>query len=135
MKRVTGIWIDKRCAKIVILDGGSEELHTIHSSIEEYRPKGGSGTKVKGGPQDVIQDSKFAHREKQQEKAFFKNVIDFISTSGKVVIFGPAQTGKKLYSEMSESYPDVYRKVQEVKTADSMTNNQIKAWVRDYFAK
>lgn len=71
MKKVAGIWIDKRNAKIVVY-GGDEEFHVVKSSIEEFNPKGGSGTSFKGGPQDVVQDSKYTNREKHQEKLFFK---------------------------------------------------------------
>ncbi len=133
MERLTGIWIDKRTAKILTIDNDSEYFDMIHSSIEEYRPKGGSGTRVKGGPQDVVQDSKFTKREKQQEKRFFKSIIESINGSDQIVIFGPAEMGKKLFSELSESHPKVYKKVSGVKIADSISDNQIKAWVRNYY--
>lgn len=135
MKKITGIWIDKRTAKIVTLENDSENFQEISSSIEEFRPKGGSGTRLKGGPQDVVQDSKYTEREKQQQKSFFKSVIDLISNSDQIVIFGPAEMGEKLYLDLSESSPTLYKKVTEVRSADSMTDNQIKAWVRDYYKK
>lgn len=133
MKKTAGIWIDKRTAKIVTLRDNSEEFHIIKSTIEEYRPRGGSGRRQKGGPQDVVQDSKYTKREKQQQKVFFGNIIDYIKSSDDLVIFGPAQMGEKLYAEISEFYPGTHKKVKEVMPADSMTDNQIKAWVRDYF--
>ncbi|NND05551.1 MAG: hypothetical protein HKN87_04150 [Saprospiraceae bacterium] len=133
MEKVTGIWIDKRTAKILTIDDGSEYFQTIKSSIEEYRPKGGSGTKLKGGPQDVVQDSKYTEREKQQQKRFFKSIMDTVGGSDQIVILGPAEMGAKLYSELSESDPTVYKKVSEVKTTDSMTDNQVQAWIKKYF--
>lgn len=133
MEKVTGIWIDKRTAKIVTLENDSENFRTINSSIEEFNPKGGSGTRFKGGPQDVVQDSKYTEREKQQQKRYFKSIMDSISSSDQIVIFGPAEMGEKLYSELSESNSTLYSKVREVKSADSMTDNQVKAWVRDYY--
>jgi stalled ribosome rescue protein Dom34 len=133
MNKLTGIWIDKRTAKIVTLQKDSEALQEIRSSIEEFRPKGGSGTKLKGGPQDVIHDSKFTEREKQQQKRFFKSVMDVIADADQIVIFGPAEMGEKLNSELSESNGQLHKKVKAVKSADSMTDNQIKAWVREYY--
>lgn len=133
MKKVTGIWIDKRTAKMLTLVEDTETFQTINSSIEEFRPKGGSGTRLKGGPQDVVQDSRYTEREKQQEKRYFKSIIDVIEDSDSIVIFGPAEMGKKLYSEISESNPTLYKKISEVAPADSMTDNQVKAWVRNYF--
>lgn len=135
MTKMTGIWIDKRTAKIVNRSGDAEEYQTIQSGIEEYHPKGGSGTSLKGGPQDVVQDSKYLERIKHQQQSFFKNIAKNIEDSDAIVIFGPAQTGEKLHRELSESYPEIHKKVRGLEKADSMTNNQVKAWVRDYFSK
>ncbi len=131
----TGIWIDKRVAIVVTLQNEEEHLNKIHSSIEEYRPKGGSGTRLKGGPQDVVQDSKFTEREKHQQKKFFGTIADYMTDADEIVIFGPAEMGKKLKSDMEESNKALYSKVKEVRSADSMTDNQVRAWVRDYFRR
>jgi hypothetical protein len=135
MEKTTGIWIDKRIAKILTIDNGVEHFQTVESSIEEFRPKGGSGTRLKGGPQDVVQDSKFSEREKHQRKRFFNAISEKINSSDQIVIFGPAEMGEKLHSDLSESNASIYDKVLEVKSADSMTDNQIKAWTRNYFNK
>ena len=133
MKKVTGVWIDKRIAKIVTLHNDSENFLEINSSIEEFHPKGGSGTRLKGGPQDVVQDSKYTEREKHQQKRFFKSIIDVIEDSDSIVIFGPAEMGVKLNTQISESNTQLHKKIKEVTSADSMTDNQVKAWVRAYF--
>ena len=46
---------------------------------------------------------------------------------------GVPSTGKKLADEISLHYKDLNNILNEVETADSMTDNQVKAWVRDYF--
>ena len=68
----TGIWLDKHKANIVSLEKGVETFSTIFSNLEDYRIHGGSGTRLKGGPQDVVQDSKYLEREKLQLKTYFK---------------------------------------------------------------
>jgi hypothetical protein len=133
MKKVTGIWIDKRTAKIVTLENDAEDFQIINSSIEEFRPKGGSGTRLKGGPQDVVQDNEYIEREKHQQKAFFKEIVNIIGDTDQIVIFGPAEMGQNFYSELSGMNITLYKKVKEVLTADSITDNQVKAWVKDYF--
>jgi hypothetical protein len=55
MKKI-GIWLDKEKAYIITLENETEKLNTIMSEVEVFRPKGGSGTRFKGGPQDVVQD-------------------------------------------------------------------------------
>jgi hypothetical protein len=133
MKKV-GIWIDKREAKIVSLEAGNERLDTIVSDVEDYHPSGGSGTRLKGGPQDVVQDSKYLEREKHQFAEYFKDVVSSISGADAIVIFGPAQTGEKLHHEMVEKHAQFHHKTIPVEKADSMTDKQIMAWVRNYYA-
>ena len=133
MATKVGIWIDKRLAKIISIENTEVQLTTIKSDLEEYRPKGGSGTKMKGGPQDVVQDSKYLEREKHQLKAYFNKVITGLPEVDSLVIFGPAQTGQKLADELSNYHKDLHRKITGVETADSITDNQLKAWVKQYF--
>ncbi len=128
-----GIWIDKRQAKIISNEGGGELLTTVDSSLEEFHPKGGSGTRMKGGPQDVVQDSKYLEREKHQFKTFFNQVVTNLPAVDSLVIFGPAQTGQKLADELANSHKDLHQKLKGVEIVDSITDNQLKAWVRSYF--
>ena len=132
MKKI-GIWIDKRESKIVTIENGNERLATIVSEIEEFNPTGGSGTRLKGGPQDVVQDSKYLERQKHQLANFFKKIVPAIEDADAIVIFGPAQTGQKLYNELSSEHPQFQNKTINLEKADNMTDNQVKAWVRDYF--
>lgn len=132
MKNI-GIWLDKDKAKIVTLEKGIETMNTIASNIEHFHIHGGSGTKFKGGPQDVVQDSKYLEREKHQFKAYFKVLVDYIKDADAIVLFGPAQTNEKFSKELHENYNELTTKLKAVKKADSMTDNQVKAWVRGFF--
>lgn len=131
--KYTGVWIDKDKAHIVKIDSGKEIFSTIQSEIEHFKAKGGSGQKFKSGPQDVIKDSKFLEREKQQFKQYFKNIAEAIKDADTLVLFGPAGTNEKFKKELSKNYSTLNTKVKDVAKTDSMTNNQIIAWVRDYF--
>ena len=128
-----GIWIDRDKAHLVTLRNDSEELITIFSNIEHFRPHGGSGTRLKGGPQDVVQDKKYLEREKQQLKSYFKNIVEKINNTEALIIFGPAQTSEQFAKELHENYKSLSTKIKGVKKADSMTDNQIKAWVRKFY--
>lgn len=131
MKNV-GIWIDKRKAKIVSIEAENESLDTIVSDIEDFHISGGSGTRLKGGPQDVVQDSKYLEREKHQLAEFFKEIVICIAGADAIVIFGPAQTGAKLYNELLEKHSQFHHKIISIEKADNMTDNQIMAWVKNY---
>jgi stalled ribosome rescue protein Dom34 len=132
MRRI-GIWLDKKNAHIVEIHDDRVSLNTILSEVEDFNIHGGSGTKFKGGPQDVVQDSRYLEREKQQLKKYFKNIVSAIKDAEDLVIFGPAETGEKFYKELTESYSDIKAKVKDVVKTDSMTKNQVKAWVKEFF--
>lgn len=132
MKNI-GIWIDKEKAYIISSKNDKITIDTIQSEIEAFNIGGGSGTKFKGGPQDVVQDSKYLEREKHQLKSYFREIASKIKNADTIVIFGPAKTNEKLYKELKKNYKGISVKVKAVKKADSMTINQVKALVRDFF--
>ena len=129
----TGVWIDKQKAIIVSLEEGDVNLKEIVSNVETFKIHGGSGTKMKGGPQDVVQDSRYLEREKHQLRGYFEEVIEDIKHSNQIMIFGPAEIPLKLAKEIELNYRSVSNKVKSVEKSDSMTDNQVKAYVRDYF--
>lgn len=129
----TGIWLDKDKAFIITIENGQESMNTIPSNIEHYHIHGGSGTRFKGGPQDVVQDSKYLEREKHQLKKYFKNIASEINRTDAIVIFGPAETNQKFSKELNEHYIDLKAKIKGVRKTDKMTENQMVAWVRDFF--
>ena len=132
-KKNIGVWLDKEKAHIVSIENGNEFMNTIPSEVETFRIHGGSGTRFKGGPQDVVQDSRYLEREKNQLKVYFKKIASKIKDADAVVIFGPAETYQRFYKELQENYRILGAKVKAVSKADSMTDNQIKALVRDSF--
>lgn len=129
----TGIWLDKKKALVVELENGNETLLTVKSNVEDFHISGGSGTKLKGGPQDVVQDSKYLEREKHQLSNYFKELATKIDNSEELVLFGPAGTNEKFYKELQKKYKDIGKKVKDVVKADSMTSNQIVALVKKYY--
>ena len=132
-KRSTGVWLDKEKAIIVTLHNGDISVNTLLSNVEHFHVSGGSGTRLKGGPQDVIQDSKYLEREKLQLKTYFKNLATEIKDVDALVLFGPAEIKDKFNKELNASYKDLSAKVKDVVTADSMTKRQVKAWVKAFY--
>ncbi|MCK5442202.1 MAG: hypothetical protein KAJ23_09950 [Maribacter sp.] len=135
MKNI-GIWLDKEKAHVVTLVEGLEKFETLSSNIEVYRPKGGAGTKTaKWGPQDVVQDSKYLERKKHQHRIYFKNLENAIKKADAIALFGPAEALKKFKKFLDENHPILAAKIKTVTKVDSMTHNQIKKLVKDFFDK
>lgn len=133
--RNTGIWLDTNEAIVVKIIDGKESFFTIPSNIEHFHVTGGSGTRLKGGPQDVVQDSKFTERKKHQMKRYFEEIINHVSDTDALMLFGPADTNKMLKKEIETFYKELDKKIVLVKKVDSMTLNQTIALVRDSFTK
>ena len=81
----------------------------------------------------MVQDSKYLEREKQQLKKYFKNIATQAEDTDALVLFGPAETYKKFKKELEEHYTNINSKVKSVQKADSMTNNQIIALIKDAY--
>ena len=128
-----GIWIDKDKAHVVTLMKEHEKITTIESEMEHFNPKGGFGGRFKGGPQDVVQDSKYLEREKHQHKLYFKTIVPHLKGAHSLAIFGPAQTGERFAKHLETYHHMLHAKLKGVERADSMTENQVKALVREYF--
>ncbi|TLP71138.1 hypothetical protein [Maribacter sp. ACAM166] len=133
MKKV-GIWIDSKKAIIVRVAPNGETVDTIHSEIEFFNRTGTGGSRIKSGvTQDVIHEKKYLEKEKHQFKNYFKTIADAILNCDEFMLFGPADTSEKFKKELMEQYKPLFGKLLVVKKADSMTENQIKAFVRDFF--
>ncbi|SHJ35700.1 hypothetical protein [Pseudozobellia thermophila] len=133
MKRI-GIWMDKEKAHIVSIEGEQERFETIPSELDFFKPSGGSGTKsAKWGPQDVVQDSKYLEKEKHQLKRYFNKLAEALGDAEAIALFGPADTSEKFSKELKTNHKNLAAKLKTVAKADSMTDNQIRALVREYF--
>ncbi|SNZ00739.1 hypothetical protein [Flagellimonas pacifica] len=132
MKNI-GIWMDKQKAKIVTFKDGTECMETLNSEIEFFNPKGGSRSKTRWGPQDVVQDSKYLEREKHQMKDYFKRILPFLKDANGIALYGPAEIFEKFNTELEENHPEIAKKVKIATKKDSMTDNQVKALIRDFF--
>ncbi len=131
--RKSGIWLDKEKALCFVLDESKETFQSIPSEVEFFNPKGGSRSKTRWGPQDVVQDSKYLEREKHQMRRYFENVVSALGEVDALAIYGPAETPEKFSKMLSENNAQLAEKIRLVERADSMTDNQFKAMVRAFF--
>ncbi|WP_224491443.1 hypothetical protein [Robertkochia flava] len=132
MKNV-GVWMDKEKAWIVVLNDEEVEMTVLESDVEDFNAVGGSRSKTRWGPQDVVQDRKYTEREKHQMKRYFENLAGELKEAGQLALFGPADTNKKFNNYLLEHQKDLASRVRGVEKADSMSENQVKALVREFF--
>jgi hypothetical protein len=129
----TGVWMDRKQAYLVTVERGQTTMKTLESGLEFFNPKGGSRSKTRWGPQQVVHDSKYTQRENHQLRAYFDNLAKALKLADAIVLYGPAGTNAQFKKRLDKSYPDMASRVMDVLTADSMTEAQMKALVREYF--
>lgn len=127
-----GIWLDKRNAVIVQLDGKKETVRHVISEVDEGNIRGGSRSSSPHGPQEVVSEKHILEKRKQQLKKYYKTLITKVKSVDKLLIMGPAETKKAIFQEVLADH-NLKDKQVFVENADNMTVPQIKAKVRDYF--
>lgn len=132
MKNKVGVWIDLSQAIIVTIEGDKNEIKQIEGVDNRERIPGEGKSFTRFGNQ-------FSNLEKQKEsklnhqvKAFLKSVVEQLNHSAALVIFGPANMKQEL-ANLILSNKDLAQKLKGVESADSMTENQVVAWVAEYF--
>ncbi|MGD2097108.1 MAG: hypothetical protein PVG35_05965 [Desulfobacterales bacterium] len=96
---------------------------------------GGSRTaKTPYGPQQISVDGKQQERIKQQLHQYYQEIIGKIQDATEVLVLGPGAAKAELKKEIEKSREIGAKKI-TVQAADKMTEKQIAAKVRNYFAK
>tara|TARA_R110002051_G_scaffold48308_2_gene95280 strand:- start:29541 stop:29951 length:411 start_codon:yes stop_codon:yes gene_type:complete len=133
MKKV-GVWLDSKHAHIISLIGDKETELTINSEIDFFNRTGTGGSRSKwGGNQDITHEKNYLEKENTQFKSYFKHIAETIIDSDEILLFGPADVNEKFKKDLAQHYKSLFGKLKAVKKADSMTQNQIKAYVKDFF--
>jgi len=128
--RQIGVWLDLRNARIISpVDDHIEELN---SDVDEFNPKGGYGSATPYEEQDVMSEQKFMRRRKQQMQQYFESILKEIDQADELVILGPAETRVHLGKFLAGEHR-FKGQIIENRPLDSMSNNQLKAYVRDFF--
>jgi hypothetical protein len=128
-----GLWIDHRKAIVVTLTDNGEEIGNITSAVEtQFRRAGDSPLKGDYEPQQVPADDSRQRDLTGQFNSYYDAVIARIRTAESILLFGPGEAKNELNKRLGEQ--QLGGRVVGVETADKMTNRQITAKIRDYFA-
>ena len=133
MKKLTGIWIDHEKALIITLDSGQHKLKTIESDIvTRDRIDGETKSYGRFGDQSLSQEKHKERRIKEQTSNYLKNLLSEIKDADELVLFGPANMKKELEKQILHN-AKLAPKLKAVVSADSMTENQMIAWVKNFY--
>ena len=133
MEKQAGIWLDKERAIIINLSEGKHTIKHLKSEITTRERFPGEGKRFgRFGNQFLNMESKKRNMVKNQSDEYLKNIINEIKSVDKLVLFGPAEMKTHLEKAILKNSL-VSKKLTAVKPADNMTENQLVAWVKDYY--
>lgn len=128
MKKKIGLWIDNREAIIVKMTKKGEQIIRINSGADkQIRFEGGSR-------KDGLQTTEAIRGKKldTQLGKYFDDIIAHIRDAEMIQIFGPGEAKGELVKQLEKD--GLKERIVEIETADSMTDNQIAAKVREHFS-
>ena len=135
MEKKVGIWLDSEKAYIISLINGREKLEKIESNVESrVRYEGEKKSFSRIGGQLVNPQKKKTKRKKHQLQSYYQNILKKTKDAGDIYIFGPAEAKTGLNKEYSK-HKELQSKVLRVENSGKLTENQMKAQVREVFAK
>ena len=135
MERKVGVWIDSERAVVIAFSNGESTVKTILSGVEGKIREDGEGKDFgRFGNQFTNHEKKKDLKQQSELTNFAQDVVAELNNCDEVVIFGPAQMKVEL-KKVIDANSTLSKKLIDVVSADSMTDNQMVAWVRDYFKK
>lgn len=133
MKKQTGIWIDTKQAVIVSLEETNHPVKIIYSSIEGRERIPGEGKWfTRFGNRFMNFEKKKEQRRSNEIREYLKNVANEIKDVDELVLFGPAAMKTELDKYIRNNAVPA-PSIKGVEAADSMTENQIIAYVKKFY--
>jgi stalled ribosome rescue protein Dom34 len=133
MKKQTGIWLDTEKAIVITLNDHGYSLRIIESEIESRERFDGEKKKFgRFGSQFLNDETKRKRRVEEQTNKYLKRIFNNVKHVNEIVLFGPASMKRKL-ADLIKSDISLAEKLKAVKTADTMTQNQMVAWVKKFY--
>jgi hypothetical protein len=134
MSTKVGLWIDHRKAIVVAVTETGEEMIEITSDAEKQLRRAGDL------PLESAYESRQMPADDKRQRAFtgqlniyYDAVIEGIRYADSVLIFGPGEAKNELKERLAGS--NLSERIVGIETVDKMTNPQIAAKTRKYFAE
>lgn len=129
-----GLWIDHKKAVIVSIKKTEEKIKEILSEVET-QPRRSGDSPLNDGYEalKVPADNRQQKTLTQDLNIYYDEVIAYIREAKSMFIFGPSSAKDELKKRLDRN--NLGANVVGMETSDSMTNPQIAAKVRQFFAK
>ena len=134
MKTNVGVWIDHKQAIVVAVTDEGEEIGLVVSKVEKHLQRSGDSP-LKGSyeSQKVPADDSRQRTLTRHLNIYYEAVIACLRDAESILIFGPGEAKGELKKRLERS--KLGECIAGVETVDKMTDRQIAAKVRLYFAE
>jgi len=133
MKKNIGIWLDTHQAIVISLSNGDQPVKTIESNIDTRERIPGESKKYgRFGGQYLTYEKNRENKKILQTNQFLKILLKEIEDCDAVVLFGPSIM-KTIFEKEIKNNLNLIGKLLGVFDADSMTENQMVAWVKAFY--
>lgn len=122
-KNKLGIWMDHSSAELI--DNNSSKKEQIIESEFDFETK----EEALSRSEDIMQN-----KRQQMHKAYYQKIADEIVNYDQVLLFGPTNAKKELHNFLNKDlhFKDI---IFDIETADKMSDNEKKAFVKNHFEK
>jgi len=135
MKQNIGIWIDTKQAIIIKLSNDKQTVKVIESNIETRERVLGETKKYgRFGGQYMTFEKNKLNRRNEQTNHFIKNLFKEVQNCDSLVLFGPSNMKNIFEKELSKNL-QLANKLVGVYNSKQLTENQMVAWVKDFYLK
>jgi hypothetical protein len=133
MKKKVGMWIDHSKAIVMAITDKGEETGLILSEAEK-QPRRSGDSPLKGSYESLLvpADNSRQRTLTADLNIYYDKVIANVRDAESLLIFGPGEAKDQLMKRLEEKTPCTC--AIRIETADKMTDGQIAAKIREYFA-
>ncbi|MCC6384378.1 MAG: hypothetical protein LC117_05695 [Bacteroidia bacterium] len=128
-----GIWLDRHKARFVEFKNDEITIQTIESGYDRYeRVEGMGATGSRFGSYSTNNENRKSNRLQTILNSYYKLISDRIVGYDHVVLIGPSTGKNELFNYLRDNKQLAKVRI-EIQNCDNLTDNQLKAFVREYF--
>jgi hypothetical protein len=134
MTKQIGLWIDHKRAVVVILSDDGESMQIIESGVGRHiHYRGATHPRTPYSAQYQKGDDQLDKQFENHLNQYYEKVLIYFRGADAVLIFGPGEAKHELKRRLEHQKNHI--PIEDIESADKMTDRQITAKVRNYFEK
>lgn len=134
MTKQIGLWIDHKRAVVVILNEEGESMQIIESGVGRHiHYRGATHPRTPYSAQYQKGDDQLDKQFENHLNQYYEKVLIHFRGADAVLIFGPGEAKHELKRRLEHQKNHI--PIEDIESADKMTDRQITAKVRNYFEK